>query len=89
MLMHTVQPLVSEGTQSSQLHSYNKMKTLTVENLTDSILSVYGDMSQPSTWNDYVSACVAAFGGHPLGASHSLPVPPQFAARWYAAFGIA
>ena len=66
-----------------------KMKNyITVQSLTDSILSVYGDMSEPALWAQYVMAIQNLFGAHPIGAAHEEEVSAEFAAKWYTAFGI-
>lgn len=64
------------------------MNKITVESLTNSILSVFGDMDRPDVWRKYVAAVAAKYGSHPLCAAHTEVVSASFAEKWYAAFGI-
>lgn len=64
------------------------MKPPTVRSLTDSILSIYGDVDQPNVWAQYVSATERTFGSTPTGCAHSREVSATWETYWLVRFGI-
>lgn len=61
---------------------------VTVQELTDSIMSVYGDM-EATGWAEYVACIQGLFGSHPIGAAHKEIVPDAVALRFYRMFNCA